>query len=198
MGLFKSVLSTFTGSSGAAAQKGAAAARVGAIEEAEKEVRAGEEAALDVIQPFREAGATDLTGLASLITDPERQAEFIEESPFFDALADKAKRDLLQTQATTGRLGAGETAEELQKRLVTLGSDLLTQDVGRRMNLAQLGLSGATTEAGIETGTAANIANLLTGKGEAEAAGILGSTAERMAGAGNLVNLGAKVAGFNL
>jgi len=135
-------------------------------------------------QPFVDVGTTDLDDLGQLVTSPERQLEFIEENPFFDALADRATTDLLKNQAARGRLGTGETAEELQKSLLLLGEDLLSRDVNRRFDLANLGFAGASGQAGAEERIGSQVADLIVGRGTAKASGTVGVANQLQQGIG--------------
>ncbi len=182
MGFLGDVIGSFTGATGATAAKRVAGIQAAGAEEARTEVELARERALEGITPFAEVGRTDLLDLGQLVTDPERQKRFIEDNPFFEALAERAQTGLFQTQAAKGKLGSGETAEELQSRLLTIGSDLLARDISQRQSLASLGLQAGTTAAGIETGTARTVSDLITGKAAAGAAGIRGAAEARAGG----------------
>jgi len=141
-----------------------------------------EQARADVA-PFREAGAGALPGLTGLIQDPEQQRAFITENPFFKTLADDAQRRLFQNQAARGKVGSGETAKALQNSLLLLGSDLLSQNIGQRMNLATLGANAAAGQATATQQTGRAISDLTTQIGNVQAAGQIGQ-------ANQLTNLG--------
>lgn len=179
------------------------------------------------MQPFADAGKeaigglqTGLTSLQDLVTNPNTQAEFITNNPFFDALATRAKTDLFNNQAAKGKTGSGGTAEALQNSLVLLGSDLLNQNVTQRQNtntqyqnLVNTGLSASGTQANATnsgagrdvstiTGVANNQAELRTQSGNAQAAGIIGAYNARQKAADNVEKrfteaaaMAAKVAG---
>ena len=172
----KFICDTFLGG----AEKSAASRQVEAGEAAIAEQRAARKQARSDLEPFRQAGETDLEGLGALVTDPEAQKEFISENPFFEALATRSQEGILGGAAAGGKAFAGGTAEALQNSLVLLGADLLNQNITQRQNLANLGQSSAAGQANITKGAAGNISNLLVGQGESQAAGILGQKNARV------------------
>lgn len=132
-----------------------------------------------LLSPYSTEGARSIGGLGELVSDPEAQRQFIEDNPFYEALAGDATRRLFANQAARGKVGSGSTAEALQNSLVLLGDDLLTSNVNRRLAVGGQGLNAATNEASLEQtarlGTAANISDLYTQIGNARAAGEIGT-----------------------
>lgn len=207
-----SKVSSLFGGDQADAAKGAAGAQLAATERAiasqekmfdkslefQKESR---DTARADLEPFRSAGATDITGLAELVTNPQKQLEFIQNNPFFGAMAEKAKSDILGNAAAKGKVGSGGTAEALQNSLLLLGNDLINQDVNRRHNLAALGSNAAAGQATATQNTAGQvgsaysdtsntIASLITQGGDAVAAGKMGAANARTNAMNNLMNTG--------
>lgn len=175
------------------------------------------------LAPFRQAGADvlpslqmDLEGIRGLVTDPTKQQEFVQDNPFFKALADDAQRRLFNNQAARGKLGSGGTAEALQNSILLLGTDLVNQNVSQRqgvlnsnLNIAQLGANAAAGQANVSQGAsntaanvassgATNIANLTTAGADARAAGIVGAANARAGAVNNAVNTGLGIAGLFL
>lgn len=207
-----SIVGSIFGGDQADAAKGAAGAQLAATERAiasqekmfdkslefQKESR---DTARADLEPFRSAGATDITGLAELVTNPQKQLEFIQNNPFFGAMAEKAKSDILGNAAAKGKVGSGGTAEALQNSLLLLGNDLINQDVNRRHNLAALGSNAAAGQATATqqtagqvgnsyTNTSNTIADLITQGGNAVAAGKVGAANARTNAMNNLMNTG--------
>lgn len=151
--------------------------------------RAREQARAD-LAPFRSFGAKQLGGLSSLITDPNAQRNFIENNPFFESLANDAQNRLFSNQAARGKIGSGGTAEALQNSLLLLGNNLLSQNIGQRFNAATLGANAAAGQATATQNVGSNIANIATGVGNAQAAGIIGASNARSQGQQNLLNVG--------
>lgn len=152
------------------------------------------------LQPFREAGQAALNPLQALVTDPNAQLSFIQDNPFFNALADRSTSTLLNNQAARGKVGSGGTAEALQSSLLLLGNDLLNQRIGQTQNLATLGQNAAAGQGTITQNTAANVGNLaqtgvaaqndlITSGAAAQAAGIVGAANARTQSGNSLLNL---------
>jgi hypothetical protein len=207
-----SVVGSIFGGDQADAAKDAAGAQV----EATKLAIAGQERMLDKqlgfakesrevargdLQPFREAGAGQINPLVDLITNPTKQLEFVQNNPFFTALADKAKSDIMGNMAARGKVGSGGTAEALQNSLLLLGSDLLNQNINQRQNLVTMGQNAAAGQASSTMQTAGlansamanagnNISELITQGGNAQAAGIVGAANARTDALNNLINTG--------
>ena len=148
---------------------------------ADRQVEAGEAAiefakesrdiAREDLSPFRETGVTALGQLEGLVTDPQKQKEFISDNPFFQALQQQTTENVLGAQAARGKLGSGGTSKALQNALVLLGSDLLGQKVGQLQNLAGLGQAAATGQAQVSQQTAQQVGETRLQQGNASAAG---------------------------
>lgn len=198
MGFLSDILDPFgiwdglTGDSDAPGNAAAAQEKLG--REAIAETRAAREQARQDLQPFASAGRDVLPGLTDLVTNPQAQAAYVTQNPFYGAMADDAQRRLLNNQAARGKVGSGETAKALQNSLLLLGNDLVNQGIGQRQNLATLGQNAAAGQASTTVNTGAGIANTLTGIGNAQAAGIIGAQNQKAAGMQNLVGTGLGIA----
>jgi len=120
--------------------------------------------------------------LSDLIQHPSVQAGFVRKSPFFEAMAGEAQTRLFQNQAARGKLGSGETAKALQNSLFLLGSDIVNQSIQQRLNLATLGLNAAAQTGASSLQSASNISDLMTQRGNVQAAGIAGQRSPLLAG----------------
>ena len=196
------VVGAYTGSRQASAARDAGDVQAQAAREGIEFQREALETTRADLQPFREAGEAQLSGLgkdvsnlSSLTNDPNRQKSFIENNPFFKLLADDAQSRLFANQAARGKVGSGETAKALQNSLMLLGQDLLNQDVQRknialnqRFNLTALGENAAARQ-GTATTNAANSISELTAQGaNATAAGIVGAANAKTAGINSGLN----------
>jgi len=129
------------------------------------------------LQPFREAGTRSLRSnkaapsLATLVSNPAEQRKYIEENPLYQGLRDDAFRDVTTNAAARGKLGSGGTLEELQRRYLSLGRSLISQDIAERTNLATLGANAASGQATATQQTSNPVSDLLTQRGNAAAAG---------------------------
>ena len=141
-------------------------------------------------------GTDAIDGLSSLVTDPNAQLDFINNNPFFEALANKSKNTLLNNQAASGKVGSGSTAESLQNSLLALGTDLVNQSVTQRQNLVNTGQNAAAQTGSLGASAAASISDLYAQQGNAQAAGIVGAQNANSNMVGNLVNIGSSIAGL--
>lgn len=180
------------GQAGIAAQERMLERQIQAAEGAEQRTR-------ETLQPFVDAGSQGLGDLNNLVTNPQAQADYVMQSPFYQSLAQDAQNRLFANQAARGKLGSGETAQALQNSLVLLGTDLLNQSIGQRQNLAAIGANAAAGQgtaiqntgsqvAAAQGAAGSNIANLLTQIGNAQASGTVGAANAGTQGFNNLVN----------
>ena len=191
MGWLKKTVDSFTGGKQAAkASREAAALQAQSADKAIASQKESRDIARSDLQPFREAGQNALGGLTSLVSDPNSQKSFIENNPFFDTLANQASSTLFANQAAKGKVGSGGTAEALQNSLFLLGNDLLNQNISQRQNLSNLGANAASGQANISQNTGSNVSNLLTQKGNAQAAGVVGARNAINKGRQGLIDMG--------
>jgi len=183
-------LDVITGSDAADASKDAANLQNEAAFAGIREQRRARNQLRGDLSPYRRFGERQLSGLNRLINNPQAQLEYIQNNPFFSALADDATNRLMNIQAASGRLGTGDTPAALQNQLLLLGQGLLQQGIDNRFNAAGMGQNSAA-QSGIGSMNAANsISDLLTQGGNAQAAGLVGAANARAAGFNNLLNLG--------
>lgn len=186
-------LSTFTGSAGAKAAKGAAEVQAQATKEARGDVRKAERIGRMDLRDFREVGRDAIPGLTNLVTDPTAQRDYVQQNPFFQSLADESQRRLLNNSAARGKVGSGGTAEALQNSIMLLGNDLVAQNIQQRQGLVKTGLAAAGGMANISQNAGMTIADLRTQGGNAAASGIMGAAAARSQGVSNIMELGKTV-----
>ena len=220
MSFVKQIYNDLTGKTAANAAQNAATTQAASADQAIKsqnentdKIIASNEKALAQsradLQPFRDLGVNNIAGLQDLVTNPAKQAEFITNNAFFDTLATRAKTDLFNNQAAKGKIGSGGTAEALQNSLLLLGNDLLSQNITQRQNLVTIGQNAAAGQAtatqntaGVNSNVSANsgnnITNLITGQGNAMAAGQVGAANARTQGIQNLLTTGAIAGGLAL
>ncbi len=142
------------------------------------------------LSPYSKFGKNQLPELNSLINDPNAQRDFIQNNPFFNALAGDAQNRLMNVQAASGRLGTGDTPAFLQNQLLLMGNDLLQQSIGNRFNAANMGQNSAAMVGQAGMNSATSIADLYGSGAAARGAGMVGAANARGQGANNLLNLG--------
>lgn len=145
------------------------------------------------LAPYRNAGASTITGLQSLITDPNAQKSYIQNNPFYQSLAQDATDKLYANSAAKGKLGSGGTLKALQNSLLLLGSDLLNQNITQRQNLVNTGESAAAGSGTASQATANNLTSLYTNQGNIDAANSNAQNNSTLNGISNLANLGASI-----
>lgn len=164
----------------------------------ERAIQSQEKAAATVrgdLAPFREAGLAALPRLTALTTDEAEQEKFLKESPLLGLISDETTRQLTARQAARGRLGSGDTATELQNRLAVTGLGLLERQQGQLFNLATLGGNVAGQQATQTQQTSNAVSNLLTGIGNARAAGEIGQANAITQGIAGATNIAASAFG---
>ena len=100
-----------------------------------------------------------------------------------------AEQRILASQAARGRLGAGETAEQLQDAFTRSSLGFLGQQRSDLLNALRFGQASAAQQAAAGVQTGANVGNLLTQIGNAQASGIVGAANARAQGIQNLAGL---------
>jgi hypothetical protein len=75
---------------------------------------------------------SQVSDLDRFINDPTQQLNYVQNNPFFSALANDAQNRLLNVQAARGKLGTGDTPAALQNQLMLMGNDLVQQLIGNR------------------------------------------------------------------
>jgi hypothetical protein len=191
------LVDTFTGRSAADAALEAGRLQAAAAREGIGEIRAGQGQALGMLSPFQQAGAGQLPGITSLVSDPTAQAAFIQDNPFFQSLAGQASQSLMANQAAKGKVGSGGTAAALQERMLGLGSNLLNQNITQRMGLAQMGAGAAGQSAGLVGQTSGSIADLIGSAAAAQAAGQVGAANAESQGLQNMISTGLGIAALS-
>lgn len=119
---------------------------------------------------YQEIPGTDLFAGATT-TDPVSQ---ITDNPLYQTLFGEATRTINAGNAARGKLGSGDTFKDLTNASLAIGSDIQNQRVNQLFNLVGLGSNAAGGQATNTLNTGANVANLLTGIGNAQAAGRVG------------------------
>jgi len=179
---------------GKAAKKGAAA-QVESAELAAAEQREARLAFEERAEPFRQLGIAGAEGLTSFLADPTQQLAEI--NPVVDFLRQQGFEQIQESAAAQGRLGAGGTLQDLTQFNTQLASTIVPQLQNQRFNqLFNVAGLGANVAAGVGTAglqTAANIGNLQTQAGQAQAAGFTG---QAQAITGGLQNITGAIGAF--
>ncbi len=190
------VVDSITG--GSQARKAANQAADAQIQSADRAIAFQKESrdiARNDLMPYADLGKRNVSGLESLINDPNAQLKYVQENPFFKALTDQTTQTLLNNTAAKGKVGSGGTAEALQNSLMLLGNNLVQQQISNKQNLVSMGQNAAVGQGNITMNSGNSIADLYTQQGNARAAGIVGGSNAVMQGRQSLLNLGGQLGG---
>lgn len=175
------------------------------------------------LQPFKDILSPDqLRDLSSLATDEVSQINFLQDNAFLDTIREKVKESSFRpdsqsnrARSTLGSMGSGtaigsdrtlgstvsgfpsvdtnfgiSTDDIISRVFLDAGNDLINQQINRQLPLLSTGQSSAA-----QVGTGSS--NLLTGAGNAAAAGTIGAANARAQGAQNTASLIALLASFS-
>lgn len=134
------------------------------------------------LKPYELQGVKGLNSLTDLTLSPQKQADFIKNNPFYNAMVGDAQSRLMKNQASRGKLGSGDTAKALQDEVLKIGSDLMQGELGNRQGLANYGLNASGQKAGLYGNSGMALSNLVNNNAQFKS-GI------QQAGANNITNL---------
>ena len=167
-------IDALTGQTAADAATEAARIQQEAVQQGIGEIRGAEERGLGFLDPFSQIGQQGLSQ-AGFLTDPQAQFDFLQNNPLFKSALEQAGTETKGLAAARGRLSAGDTLQDLSKNVLLAASPLIQQQKQSIGGLLGLGAGIAGQQAGITTGTGANIADLIGSGGAAGAAGVVGA-----------------------
>lgn len=195
MGFLQQLGNVFTGDESArAARKAGDILQQQAISSA-GDVGAAGESAIGRFDPLANVGGRGID-LAGFLGSPQQKFDFAQQNPLFNLGVQNLTENVQQSAAGRQRLSAGDTLERLRTVPLEVAQPLIQgqkQDILNLLNIAQ-GTTGA--QAGIETQTARDVADLLTGGASARAGGVVGAQSARTGATGNIFDLGTTIAGL--
>jgi hypothetical protein len=207
MGLIRDVVGGITGSTAAsAASRGGKQLSKAALAAAQTRASGGRDAfdfLTNKLDPFIGTTPADFEGLTNLASNPQAQVDFLTNNPLFDALRGDAREATFRTQSAGGMLGSSGTDEILQNKFLTMGNDLINQQINResavRMPLLQASQSAATNVASGGSDLLMAIKEALA-KGDEDSAqalatGRIGAANAKAQGAENIIGIGGKILG---
>ena len=203
MGLIRDVVGGITGSTAAsAASRGGKQLSKAALAAAQTRASGGRDAfdfLTNKLDPFIGTTPADFEGLTNLASNPQAQVDFLTNNPLFDALRGDAREATFRTQSAGGMLGSSGTDEILQNKFLTMGNDLINQQINRQLPLLQSSQSAATNVASGGSDLLMAIKEALA-KGDEDSAqalvtGQIGAANAKAAGAGNILGIGGAILG---
>lgn len=97
--------------------------------------------------PYIQAGQKAITRAEQLTNDPQAQLDYVQNNPFYKTMQETARDQLFSNQAARGRLGTGETLDELDKRTLLLGEQLVGNAIDRNLGVSNQGLNATNNMA---------------------------------------------------
>ena len=134
--------------------------------------RESRDIAREDLQPFRDFGESQIQPLNNLLENPN---SYLQNNPLYDSINNNAKREVFANRAARGKLGSGGTARELQNRFLANGESLINNQYNRLLGSVSSGQNAAAGQANVAQNTGVNVGNTLLQKGNAIAAGKVGS-----------------------
>jgi hypothetical protein len=147
------------------------------------------------LQPFRDAGSGAISSLQGAINDPSSR---VLNNPFFQTMAADQEQRLLASQAARGKVGSGETGDDLQRNLLLLGNQFAQQDITNLQNLTNTGSNAAAQTGSFLQQGASSQGGILGNMANNRSAQIIGGANARAQGVNNILQLGATGAGAAL
>jgi hypothetical protein len=188
MGFLSQLANVFTGSESAKAAR-----RAGDIQQQEAQTQAANVgvAGQSAIARFDPLSGAVQQGIdqAGFLTDPNQQFQFAQQNPLFNLGVQNLTENVQQSAAGRSRLSAGDTLQRLSTVPLEVAQPLIQSQKQDIMNLLGIGQNVFGSQANIETRTAQDVANLLTGGAAAQAAGVIGAQNARTNAMGNTVDL---------
>lgn len=158
------------------------------------DITAAGQTAQGFLQPFQQVGQQGID-LAGFLGNPQAQFESIQSNPLFQMGLNNLNTQTNQSAASRGRLSAGDTLQQLTQNATLAASPLIDRQRQDILNLLGIGGNVAGQQANIERGTAADVADLLTGGASAKASGIIGAENAKSAAVGQLLDVAGMFAG---
>ena len=138
---------------------------------------------------FQQQGAPPATAAPAAPTAPGVIGQGLEQTPGFQFRLGEGLKALERSAAARGTLLTGGTLKGLERYAQDYASGEYEKRVNQLMGLGQLGLGAAGTQAQLGSQYGTNMANLITGQGNAQSAGTIGSGNAWQQGLGGISNL---------
>lgn len=134
-------------------------------DEASKTIRDSLQRTRQTYAPYIAAGQRSVARMEQLANDPEAQREYVMNNPFFSAMQETARDELFANQAARGRLGTGGTLDELDKRTLLLGEQLVGNAFARNESISNQGLIAGASQTQADTSLSNTLAQILANEG---------------------------------
>lgn len=148
------------------------------------------------LAPFTQFGVDQLSAGSPLLFDPNAQFDFLQNNPIFQQALEQSNQQTLNLASARGRTTAGDTQQQLSQNFLTSGLPILQGQQQNILNALNLGQASAAGQASTALTTGNTIADLITGKAAAEAAGTVGAANAKQQGINNILQIAGIGAGL--
>jgi hypothetical protein len=155
---------------------------------------------VELLSPYNKAGEGSLAAQQNILGLNGAQAQQaaisgIEQSPYFQSVAQQGENAILQNASATGGLRGGNTQGALAQFRPALLNSLVQQQYQNLGGITSLGQNSAAQTGNAGMNSANNIGNLLAQSGAAQAGGYLGQAQATSDALGGLFKLGGTAIG---
>jgi hypothetical protein len=136
-----------------------------------------QERALAVMEPYRNAGYSALTGLQDL-TNPKQRAMMLDDyyaSKEYSQMANQAEASTLRSQSAQGGLRGGSTYSQLESIAPSLGQSYLTNQYNQLTGLANMGMGASSQGASSYSNLGSSMSNAYNNIGVSQASALIAS-----------------------
>ena len=138
------------------------------------------------LEPFKAFGEKQINPLQQLL---DNNGDAIRGNETFQVASEVLSDDIAGRNAARGKLGSGDTVNDLFRENALLGESLFNSDFNRRFNALNLGQASAAGQANTAVTTGANVGETILQGGNARAAGEVGKANAVSSGVNNLISL---------
>lgn len=168
--------SVYQGNKASKAAKQAARMQAQSTAEGQALTRAAQEQLRSDLAPFRAVGETALPALERFATESGAdKVSRLEANPLFQAALNVRDRETLGRAAQQGRIGTGDTSQQLAENFLLSASPLLQQEEQRFLNLANIAQPSAAQSGMSGLQAAQSIGNTGMLGAQAQSAGVVAS-----------------------
>jgi hypothetical protein len=174
--------------SGRNAAKSATAAQERAAREGIAFQRETRDLVREDLAPFTEFGGSSIDPFQNLLTD-EGQADFLNTNPIIAAARNNLNTQTAKIAASRGRLAAGDTSQQFMDNEILAALPILQNRQNNLLNAINIGQNSAAGQGNAALSTGNNITDLITGRGNAQAAGSIAKANATQQGVSDVVSL---------
>lgn len=185
-------MSSLTGQAGADAALAGAEMQAKSAREALEYTKEKDALQRADLMPFTQFGSNFMPFYTGLL-NPQNQANYLQNNPMFQAAMEKSNTGLKNTLGFQGK--RGDLANAITQNYMATGNQYTQQALNNLLQPIQISQASAAGQAANTGANMGAVNQLLTGIGNAQAAGGIGAANALSQGAGNVATLGAGLIG---